>query len=205
MALNDPYATLPELKNYVNSKEDKVTYDDLLSDALEAASRGIELVCDRQFNDVGLGPWTPRVFYGDGTGVLEVDDFSSSSGLVIRLDTNDDDTFATTLDVADFRLHPRNGIVGGQPGWPFSELWHRRGRWWEQGVAVEVTARWGWTEVPLPVKQATLMCAAELYKTKDAPFGVAGNNAQYGAIRVRENPLVMSKLHPYMRNPVLVA
>jgi hypothetical protein len=41
--------------------------------------------------------------------------------------------------------------------------------------------------------------AEELYKLKDAPYGVAGWS-QYGAIRVRENPKVAELLADYSLN-----
>lgn len=205
MALGDPYVSLPELKIYASVDRDDE--DGMLNDAIDAASRGIELVCDRQFNDAGAGPLLPRVFAGEGDGVLEVDDFSTTVGLVVRVDSGDG-SFGTTLAATDYELHPLNGIVAGVPGWPYSELWEVGGHEFTRRTgraSVEVTARWGWAGVPAPVKEACYIVATELYKTKDAPFGIYGSNEQYGAVRVRENPLAMRKLQPYMKTPVLVA
>jgi hypothetical protein len=63
---------------------------------------------------------------------------------------------------------------------------------------VRDTARWGWTAVPAPVKEATLALAEETFKMKDAPFGVAGMG-EFGAIRVRANPRIVTMLSPYVR------
>jgi hypothetical protein len=69
--------------------------------------------------------------------------------------------------------------------------------------AVQITALWGWSAVPDPVKQATLIIAAEQWKLKDAPFGVAGFG-EFGPIRVRDNPMAASLLARY-RHPVTAA
>jgi len=202
MALGDPYATLAQLKSYTGISD---TDDDAeLTDALTAASRGIESVCRRQFNDAGQA--SPRVYLPDHVLLAEVDDFHTVTGLVIKTDNSASGTYGTTWATTDYELRPLNGIISGQPGWPWCEIWAvgshafpRTGR-----ATVEVTARWGWATVPAPIKQACLIVAEELFKLKDAPFGVAGFG-DMGPLRVRENPMAMKKLAPYVRNPVLVA
>lgn len=200
MALGTDYATLAELKAYANATKD--TYDDLLTDALSAASRGIETICHRQFNDAGSA--TARVYRPLHSTLVEVDDFHTLIGLVVKTSTAGDNVFDTTWTAAEYEPRPLNGIIGGQPGWPYNQLWGDGTRLFPAAkrASVEVTARWGWAAVPLPVKQACLMVATEIYKSKDAPFGVAGNGT-FGEIRVRENPLVMRKLSPYVIDPIL--
>ena len=203
MALNAPYATLAELKSYANAT--KITHDALLADALDAASRGIELVCHRQFNDAGSA--SARVYFPEDSGLVEVDDFHTVTGLVVKSDDGDDGAYETTWAATDFDLRPLNGIVSGQTGWPYNEIWAVGNRWFPRcarRASIEVTARWGWATVPKPVKQACLIIAEELYKLKDAPFGVAGMDS-YGTVRVRENPMAMKKLMPYIHHPILVA
>lgn len=208
MALGDDYATLEELKLFVN--ESRATNDSMLTNALRAASRGIEHVCGRQFNKVEVVDASPRVYRADSP-VLEVDDFWTVDGLIVATDEADDGSFGTTWSAADYEPLPLNGVVNGQPGWPFYEILGSGSRSWPHGyrhvegrARVRVTAAWGWAAVPSPVKQACLIVAAELFKTKDAPFGIAGNDTN-GVVRVRENPMAMSKLAPYVRYPALVA
>ena len=201
MTLGAPYATLEELKVYANAT--KTTYDDLLSDALDAASRGVELVTRRQFN--AADAVSARVYHPTSSRLVEVDDFHTTTGLIVKIDSGDDGTYETTWATTDYELRPLNGVVGGQPGWPYSQVWSVGTQWFPQcaqRATVEVTANWGWSAVPLPVKQATLMLAEEFYKMKDAPFGIAGND-NYGVVRIRENPLAMRKLAPYILDPVL--
>lgn len=201
MALGDTYATLAELKSYLGIGD---TADDTeLTDALNTASRAIEKICDRQFNDAGAA--SARVYYPDTWSIVSADDFHTDTGLIVATDESDDGTFETTWSSGDFQLEPLNGIVDGESGWPFSLIRAVETRRFPCGrrATVQVTARWGWAAVPAPVKQACLMIASETFKMKDAPFGVAGFG-DFGVVRVRNNPIAMSKLAPYERHAVLV-
>jgi hypothetical protein len=195
MSIGDPYASRAELKLYVDS--DKTTFDDLLDDALDAATVGIEQACDRQFNRDAAA--VAREFEATTGTLVLTDDFHTTDGLEVSVD-------GSTVDASAYRAEPLGGVVNGRPGWPRTRIRFVDGNTITggRGEIVTVTAHWGWDEVPTPVKQSCLILAAELYKLKDAPFGVAGMD-QYGAIRVRENPMVMKKLAPFVRNPVAVA
>lgn len=209
MALGDSYATLPELKAYMfQSIQDTDVYDGTLTDALASVSREIETHCDRQFNkaeSASVREYDPdRVFtLRDGSTVIqwaEVDDFWDTAGLVIDSGTD----FGTAWTATDYKLYPRNGILDGQPGWPFWKVYAKDPSSLSFGSeGLRVTAKWGWAAVPTPVKQACLILAAETFQIKDAPFGVAGMD-QYGVIRVRDNRMAAAKLAPYRRDPIKV-
>jgi hypothetical protein len=200
MAIGDAYATLAELKAYASVQ--KNTHDDLLEDVLAAASRGIELVCHRQFNVAATA--TARAYRPLHGRIVEVDDFHTTTDLAVATDSAGDGMYDTVWTSADFQLEPLNGVIGGQPGWPFSMVRAVNSLLFPTAAraSVQVTAAWGWASVPTPVKQACLIVAEELFKLKDAPFGVAGMDT-YGTVRVRENPMVMRKLAPYVLDPVL--
>lgn len=198
MALGDPYISLEQLKSYLKITD--TTDDSELTDALQSVSRGIEEVCDRQFNDAGSA--TSRVFDVTNASVVRLDDFHTIVGLVVKTDDGDTGTYGTTWASTDYQLKPLNGIVAGQTGWPYWRIHAVGSRSFPCNAkrpALEVTARWGWASVPTPVRQACLLSAAETFKMKDAPFGVAGFG-DFGVVRVRSNPMVMQKLAPYMRD-----
>ena len=203
MALGDPYATRDELKARMDIPD--TADDDRLDDALASASREIEQWCRRQFNDAGTP--TARVYKPRTGCLLAVDDFSTTTGLTVAVDYGDDGTYETTWSAGDYQPEPLNGVVGGQPGWPF---WRLRAVGSSQfptcsaRPAVQVTARWGWATVPAPVREACLVIASELFKLGDAPFGVAGFG-EFGPVRIRMNSRAQSLLAPYRRDPVLVA
>lgn len=200
MALGDRYATLADLKGYlaVNDSVD----DTVLEDALDSVSREIEDHCGRQFNQTTTA--TPRRYRAEHGCLMQVDDLHTTTDLVVETDGDGDGVFETTWSDTDFELEPLDGVVGGVPGWPFWTLRAVASRTFPSGrAAVRVTAQWGWAAVPEPVRQACLILAAETAKLKDAPFGVAGFG-DYGAVRVKNNPMAAQKLQPYVRYPVLV-
>lgn len=225
MALGDSYATLAALKTYLTGLND--TNDDTkLTLALDAASRSIEGATGRQFNlDTGL---TQRIYFATAPTVALVDDFSSTTGLVVETDMDDDGIYELTWASSDYQLEPINGIINGVAGFPYSRILAvgahffpvagRRGFGEEYGqpwvdsswplvhrrASLRVTATFGWPAVPAAVQQACIVLAEELFKLKDAPFGVAGWG-EYGQIRVRENPKVAELLRRYTRNSVVFA
>lgn len=177
-----------------------------ITDALTSASRAIEKFCHRQFNDAGSA--TARVYFPDGYVMTRVEDFSTTTGLVVKSDTAGDGTYATTWAATDVQAEPLNGIQDGETSWPFWKLRavgsYQFPCYWSDTIApLQVTARWGWTAVPADVKQACLILASNYFRLAGAPFGVAGMD-QFGPIRVKNMPQVAELLMPYVNQPVLV-
>lgn len=203
MAIGDSYATLTQLKSYLKITD--ADDDSELTDALASASKGITKFCGRQFNKETSA--TARTYRPTHAGLAMVDDFHTTTGLVIAT-ADDDGVFDTTWTSADYELEPFNGVRDGEPGWPYWKIRVVDSSALSFPLAsratLQVTAQWGWAAVPAPVKQACLILAAETFKLKDAPFGVAGFG-DFGAVRVRDNPMAKAKLIPYRRNAVLVA
>lgn len=208
MAIGAAYATTAELETRLRGEfPTSVAFDTVeLQDALNTASRGIESVCERQFNTdasaaVRIIP-ANRVI---STRLALVDDFHTITGLVIESDDTGTGTSWSAWTASEYQLEPLGGVVDGRDGWPFTRIRavdyrtfprHDSGR-----AALRVTARWGWAAVPAAVKTSCLIAAVEIWKLKDAPFGVAGVG-EWGTLRVRENPMIMKKLSPYVRSPV---
>jgi hypothetical protein len=203
MALGDSYATLAQLKTRLTNISD--TNDDAaLTNALATSSRAIEQFCGRQFNDAGAA--SARVYNLDTRHVVRVDDFHTTTGLVVETDDGDDGTFETTWSATDYQLEPLNQIVDGQTGWPYHTIRAVESRYFPCGrrTTVRVTARWGWSAVPTPVQEACLILSEETFRLKDAPFGVAGFG-EFGVVRIRDNRKAAALLAPYRRHAVLVA
>lgn len=201
MALGDSYATLTELKSRLGITD--TSDDGELTTALAVASRGIEACTHRQFNDAGSA--SARLFYPDSACRTKVDDFSTTTGLIVETDSGGAGSFATWSST-EYEVSPLNGVVDGVPGWPFWKI-KTVTRFFpcqQLRASLRVTARWGWTTVPAPVKEATLILAEDVFKLSDLPFG-AGGYGEYGRIKARENPNVMLRVQPYARDAVLVA
>src|SRR5918992_2343438 len=199
MALGDSYATLAELKSRLRIGD---TGDDTrLTEALSVASRGIEFCTGRQFNDAGST--STRVYRPETRCWAYVDDFHTTTGLVVKTDDGGDGTYGTTWASSDYELTPLNGIVDGQTGWPYTRINAVESRYFPCGrrATLQMTARWGWAAVPAPAKEATLILAEDIFKLRDTPFGVGGYG-EYGRIRARQNPEVWNRIAPYRRDAV---
>lgn len=199
MPRGEPYATTTELKAYLKVDSADTTMEEQLDDALATASEGIEDFCHRQFNQAEGA--TAITYYPSFQDLVIVDDFHTTTDLMVELDTDDDGTFEVTMDSSDLQPEPVDGIRNGRSGWPFWKIRATGGQLfpgWSRHAPIRVTAQWGWVEVPASVHQACLIIAAETVKLADAPFGVAGFG-DFGVVRVRNNPIAASKLNPYRR------
>src|SRR6266566_4048185 len=197
MSIGDKYATLSELKTRLGITDSND--DARLTNALATASKSVESFCERQFNDAGTT--STRVYRPDAIYMCQVYDFWTTAGLVIQVNS-------VTWDNTRYELDPLNGVVDGQTGWPYMRIHAIMGNtffpFWVGKANVSVTAQWGWSAVPDPIHDATLVAAEEIFKLRDAPFGIGGYGA-FGVISVRDNPFVARMCAPYARNPILAA
>lgn len=82
-----------------------------------------------------------------------------------------------------------SSVPGG--GW-FPWLWPYTGL-----NRVQVVGTWGWNAIPPAVQHASMLLTVDLYKAKDAAWGVAGMN-ELGIVRVQSNPMIVELLHSYI-------
>ena len=206
MALGDAYVTKDELRSEFTI--DDVEDDTQLLSSVSAASSWVTAYCERDFNQADDA--TARVFNGSPGGVLNVDDISTITGLVVKSDAGDDGTYESTWASSDYQLEPLNGVVAGLTGWPYTKIRFVETTYsWPKGrrTGFEVTARWGWPAVPEPVKRATMIQAARIFKRRYSPEGVLAGFDAFGPVRVgtRLDPDVQALLAPYRKFPFLAA
>jgi hypothetical protein len=199
VAIGDPYATEEDLKVRMGVPAADTGDDARFTQAVLAASRGIERVCKRQFNRADAA--TARTLYPTRDRLVICPDFHTADGLVVQTDSTGDGTFDTTIAIADLQPEPLDNVQDGIEGWPYWRIKAVGGTTFPRltRASVRVTAQWGWAAVPADIKEATQIAAAELWKLKDAPLGVTGQ-ADWGMIRVRDNPKVYSLIAPYARS-----
>lgn len=175
------YVDKEDLKAYIGLSG--TGQDTNIDNAIDGASRTIDKICGRRFwqdDAVDDKFYTPINDY-----YLEVDDISTATGLIVKLDTTDDGVHDTTLTIdTDFYLKPVNPqihkISNTTYYYPQTEL-HifptRSSERFDTTIikSVKVTAKFGWSAVPEGIKQATLIQATRLWKRKDTPFNVFGN------------------------------
>jgi len=200
------YATVGELKSRLGGIDD--TVDDLeLHGACFAASRAIEAYCQRAFWRTATG--TVRTFVPTDPYRLTLGPFNDLVSLAaLATDDGGDGTFETSWASSDYQLLPHNPSAAPEQR-PYTRVkaiartFPRPTGLLSRDDRVQITGVFGWPAVPYGVKQAALILAAETFKLKDAPFGVAGFGGDQ-AIRVRDNPMCARYANPYRLNAVLV-
>lgn len=201
MAITNGYCTLADLKAAARITDS--VDDSLLEISIEAASRQIDGFCNRVFySSTGT-----RVYQNQDSFVCETDDIISITTLKI---STDGVNFDTTWKTSDYQLEPLNGISGGLvqpytriraigdylfPIWSVSSVYTNK-------AAVQVVGTFGWSAVPVAVKQAAILLSMRQFKRYDAPMGVMGFG-DLGAIRVgRTDPDVEALLAPFRKSVV---
>lgn len=200
MSWASSYVSAGELAAYVRIGD---SGDDVqLGLAIAAASRAIDRTCRRQFG-LDAAPvariYTAVVDAQTGRLVVGIDDVMTTAGLTVGIDTAGDGTYSTTLTV--YSLGPVNATADGEP---WTQLFAGPSSTVALSLApgaVRVTARFGWSAVPDPVKQACLLQASRLLSRRDAPFGVAGSPEVGSEVRLlaRVDPDVAVLLRHYTR------
>jgi len=180
-----------------------------LDNALTAASRWIDGYCGRKF---WLDPVaTSRVLRAANLYVLDLGEheIGSSTGVIVKTDSGAG-TFATTVSASAYMLEPPNApyssagprpytsIRGIGTSWPVASAYGRR-------ELVQVTARYGWPEVPAPVREACLGVAVTAVEN---PTGVRAEAVDGYSVSYSRNALTDSgvsatlraQLAPYRRS-----
>lgn len=199
MALTNPYCQVADVRSQLGDDGDKLDQA-LIERAINAASRAVDRWCGRRFwQDLAAAV---RLYAADDPFTLSVADISTMDGLLVEVDQSASGTW-TALDAADYHLEPLNADADGDAfAWWTLVVDNRRGLPISRRPLVRVTAQWGWSAIPDDVVEATIIKAVNLFKRKDAPFGVAGF-ADFGAVRIgRSDPDVVDLLRSF-RRPVV--
>lgn len=192
------YATVEQVRAELGDDGETLPLP-LLEKAINAASRAVDDWTGRRFwVDESV---SARRYRADGPYVAEVDDISTTTGLIVETDPSADGSWSTTWTLDDdFELEPEHAEAGGGAS-----------AWWRL-VAVgglrfpsarrrtlRVTAAWGWSEVPPQIEEATILRSVALFKRKESPYGVA-DFGEFGPVRItRKDPDVMDLLRPFQK------
>ena len=193
MTITNGYCTLADLKAVLRISD---TVDDSLLEArIEEASRVIDDYCDRRFYKDNSA--TARIYYSPSGDYVLTDDIASTAGLVVKIDTGQDGTYATTLTASQYQLEPLNAVSKGVSINRIMAV--PAGSFPKSGMPapIQVTAIRGCPSIPRPIKSACVLLAGRLTKRGDSLLGVAGFG-DLGAITVRNiDPDVQRMLSPY--------
>jgi hypothetical protein len=197
------YAEIPDLR--VALTIPGIDEDPKLLPALLAASRDVDHHCDRRFwQDSAV---KTRVYWPDDNCEVVVDDISTLTGLVVKTDTGDDGTYATTLTIGtDFIVLPPNA-EDEDPAEPYTMIRlvnpsYSLPTWGSGRPSVQVVAKFGWAAIPDEVMQATVIQATQLYKAPAAAFGGIQLGIDGSVLRVRSqlNPMAAELLQYRVRH-----
>lgn len=191
MAITNGYASLSEVKAALRITD---TVDDAaLEIAIESTSRMIDDYAARLFYSAGTAS---KVYAPMDRLKLAIHDAQTIT--LVESASGADLTYDTTWAATDWQAEPLNRIAPqpitrlvaiGDYAFPVS-----------RAASVRVTGTWGWSAVPVQVKQATIIQATRLFKRADSPLGVAGFG-DLGVMRVARglDPDVAELLQPFRR------
>jgi hypothetical protein len=206
MTITNGYATLVQLKDELSLKTTDTAVDARLERAINAASRQIDGDTGRRFWQDGSV--VAREFYADSPTFAEVDDISTTTGLIVKVDSSGTGTYATTLTISTHvLLMPRNA-AHRVPVWPYTGivLTPEAAAYFPVGgvrPSVQVTAKYGWPAVPDDITRACLIQATQLFKAGDAVFGgLSFGDGAYMRVRSAMNPMAEALLDPYRKATV---
>lgn len=201
------YATPQMLKSRLGITSTTDDYE--LHAACFAASRSLEQYCARTFYRTAS---TTRTFVPNGWYELELPEFNDLVSITtLKTDTSGDGSFDVTWSASDYQLLPVNPSAAPETK-PYTHIRAVGSYSFPLTIPlvlarmdrVQITGVWGWPEVPVGIRQAAIILAAETFRLKDAPFGVAGFG-EFGAVRIRDNPMIGFYANPYRRYALLGA
>lgn len=195
------YVTKAEVRLRVAKATTTASLDDPELDMLiEQASRYFDLECGVQpehFEPVAAGyeaTELERTFYGDGTHYLKLDPFVEDTITAVDLPVD--------YTVPDYVI--RNGYLVRTGTDHILPTVHRYGIWWpsgiwQEGLAVTVTAVWGYLETPADVKMAVIELVINLWRETD-PATLNLLDLERQPLRERLPPRVMEVVKKYRMN-----
>lgn len=196
MAWAPDYLTVAELRAYRNLAISDTADDIDLAVSITAASRAIDRHCNRQFGQVAapeLRYYTAWYDRETSRWIVDIDDLASTSGLVVEI--------ADVGTVTSYKLSPLNDVAKGK-------VWTQLSIGRDSDVEptgeygeMEITAPWGWSAVPVSVKQASYIQGQRFSMRSDSPYGIAGSPENGSELRLlaRLDPDVAVALSDFVR------
>jgi hypothetical protein len=194
MAITNGYATLNEVKAALRIPAMDSVDDSLLEMAIESASRLIDGYASRSFYNAGTAS---RIYVAESDFYTPLEDAITITEVATSSDA--DGVFDIVWAATDYQTEPLNGRVDGLV-WPINAI-RAVGDYTFPilggEACVKVTGVWGWSAVPIQVKQACVIQASRIFKRLDSPLGVI--SGEFGLMRVgtRLDPDVAMLVDPY--------
>jgi hypothetical protein len=212
LAIGDAYAQAADYRTRVTKT---ATTDDITIDAqLKAVSHFLDRRCRRKdgFNqstsveartyDIGKRPEAGAAFTPDYLRLWLPDDVATVTGLIVKVDLNGDydvtDANETLAINTDFWVGPIGAAVGSDPQ-PYEFLDIKPtstvfGSWPQQRHAIEITAKFGWPEVPKAIKEAVVTITRQMRDAQESGYTLTLENLDQGISQGREVAMLVNRI-----------
>lgn len=202
------YASLQEVRSWLAVAD---AFDDVeLALALGAAEAAIDTHVGYGFSlDANA---TAKVFRAQWASLLDIGvnhcTIGTTSGLIVKTDTDDDGIYETTWAATDYLLEPLNSTGPGGATWPATAISAISDYRFPVGGSgrprVQITARWGWPAVPSRVKMATLLLTAAWHQRRATMTGRSGFDGFF-ASAIADDQTITDLLSPFRHGTTVVA
>jgi hypothetical protein len=189
---------------FTNAEGDSL--DDVIGDAIDAASRRVENDCGRSFE---LTEAEVRYFRVEDDGTIRFVDLVADTIVEVLYDNDMDDEPDQALAETDYQLMPLTDERGKAPT---RYQWMRRrtgsALWPAPGTVVSIEADWGYVEddesPPPDIVQATIIMAGRLFARREAKLGTV-SVPQMGTVGVIKGPDqdYLDLIRPYVRSDAI--
>lgn len=193
MAISNGYATLAQVKSALRITDN--VDDTLLEQAIESASRRIDGYCGRWFYKTAS---TAILVYPFDYYNVPVQDIANTT-VTVKVSTQGNGTYDQTwTQGVDYQLEPLNASLNSKP---YNNIMAIGGKTFPIQLQpnvpyVQVTAQWGWQNVPIDVTQACVLLSIRQFARLNAALGIVGFNDM--AIQVKAvDPDVRDLLNQY--------
>lgn len=185
------FPTVADLQDFARSEiptADTVLYTSALAAAISEIRSGTQ-------RNLVLAPVTAtaRVFVPSSRMHLRIDDAVSITSVVNK-----------GVTLTGYQTSPLNGVSASGEYRPIEQVDLVNGDLFEFGddnaaeATVTVTARWGWADIPEPIRFATLILAKDILSNRDVRFGLVAVTDAAG-IGARTNAEVRAAIHAHRR------
>lgn len=201
MAITNGYTSLNVYKQRFYDEGTGDTKDDAALEAvIEAVSREIDHICWQRFfttaeNETRYYTAEHRYYLYPTHRIVSIN--------TLKTDDDGDRTYENTWTVTDYDTMPFNATLDGEP-FKYIETTPNGDYSFPVGVSkgVEISGKFGWSSVPLPVVEACLLACHRLMARRHSPYGVSGaaalGNLTLTVKQMQSDPDIMELLKPYI-------
>lgn len=195
MAWKPDYVALEDAKKWVRLKTTDTLDDAEIEIIISTASRAVDRHCNRQFGKTAGAEtryYTPWFDDERLRWIADVDDFMSTTGLVVTIGG---------VTTTTFTKEPINASQDGKP-WEALAFDPATASVVPRGVEYEVAVTanpFGWTNIPPDVAFATRLQISRFLIRRDSPYGIAGTPEQQLRLLSKLDPDVAVALSDLIR------